>query len=73
MKHNHSKCKHVLSFCEQCDVVSCEKCVMEWKKNNYAYTPYTLNSTYTPSGGTPSFTRAMPINNNVTNPNHKHE
>ncbi len=31
-KHNHDKCKHVLSFCVDCDVVSCEKCTAEWKK-----------------------------------------
>lgn len=68
MKHNHSTCKHVLSFCEQCDVVSCEKCVMEWKKNNYAYTTFGATA-----AATPSFATAMPLNNNVTNPNHKHE
>lgn len=71
MKHNHSKCKHVLSFCEQCDVVSCEKCVMEWKKNNSLAWISGTNTVQAPYA--PSFTTAMPLNNNVTNSNHKHE
>lgn len=31
-KHNHDKCKHVLVYCSDCDVVSCEKCSCEWGK-----------------------------------------
>lgn len=31
--HNHSKCEHSLKFCKDCDVVYCETCKEEWKKN----------------------------------------
>lgn len=31
--HNHSKCEHKLEFCKVCDVVYCNKCKEEWKKN----------------------------------------
>lgn len=41
--HTHckpKKCKHVLKFCEHCDIVYCEKCGKEWEpKNDYAFVP----------------------------------
>lgn len=33
MNHNHiSHCKHVLAFCEKCEVPYCTKCNYEWAK-----------------------------------------
>lgn len=44
--HNHSKCEHNLKFCKDCDVVYCDLCKEEWKKNNN-----TIWSTPMPLGG----------------------
>jgi hypothetical protein len=30
--HEHKECDHVFEFCQHCDVVYCEKCTGEWKK-----------------------------------------
>lgn len=34
MNHNHlPTCTHEISYCEQCDVVTCSKCNKEWCNN----------------------------------------
>jgi len=41
--HIHSKCNHELKYCEQCDIVYCEKCNKEWKKEIYSYSTWPYN------------------------------
>ena len=44
--HNHDHCKHVLEYCEKCDVVYCTKCYKEWSQYNWTWT-YPNSSTTT--------------------------
>ncbi len=45
----HSKCEHVLAFCEKCEVPYCSKCNFEWAQpcrlnhSNWITYPYTPN------------------------------
>jgi len=57
MSHNShpKKCEHKLIYCSQCDIVHCEFCSEEWKKNytNWTYTDNgTTAKTWTGSSGT---------------------
>lgn len=36
--HEHAKCKHQLKYCEHCDLVYCEECKREWKKEMTGWT-----------------------------------
>jgi hypothetical protein len=49
MTHNShpAKCKHILKHCEHCDVVYCEKCNKEWKKETIR-TYYDVGTTTLP-------------------------
>ena len=42
-KTHPKKCEHKLKYCEQCDVVYCEVCGEEWKKD---YITWTTTSAY---------------------------
>ena len=48
--HNHEKCVHEIKFCANCDVVYCEKCKDEWKKN-WSNLTYTTGPNYGTGGG----------------------
>lgn len=37
MNHNHKKCEHELAHCEDCDVVYCTKCNIEWIRQSLTY------------------------------------
>jgi len=52
--HDHTSCEHKLKFCEKCDMVFCEVCKEEWKKEKVGLTspqfipapnPYPYNTT----------------------------
>ena len=58
--HEHNNCEHELKYCRVCDVVYCEKCRREWKKDGYTYFypqttwayPQTTTGSYTISNQT---------------------
>lgn len=35
--HDHKKCEHQLKFCEHCNIVYCDKCNEEWKKEKIIF------------------------------------
>ena len=49
MEHNHCTCEHKLKYCEHCDIVYCEKCKKEWKKevSNFTWTAPNIGGTGT--------------------------
>ena len=36
--HEHNSCEHTLKLCKVCDVVYCEQCKSQWRRNTYTYT-----------------------------------
>ncbi len=51
--HEHNSCEHTLRFCKVCDVVYCEQCNSQWKRNTYNFTyPYTWYNTCGEHSGT---------------------
>lgn len=46
VKHNHTHCNHQFIHCIQCDVVYCNKCGEEWKKQFYTSTGTWTNPCY---------------------------
>lgn len=51
--HNHIKqtpCNHKFKFCSECDVVYCDQCHEEWKKET-VNVPWTTTTTDTPNWG----------------------
>lgn len=54
--HDHKECEHELKYCRKCDIVYCEKCNAEWKKNIYVTSPYIVtygDGTVAPFNGSP--------------------
>lgn len=53
--HEHNECEHLFDYCKSCDVVYCEKCKTEWKKQvmqvSYPKNPLDERSPYVISVG----------------------
>lgn len=61
MNHIHPEpCKHEISYCEKCDVVTCSKCNKEWK----SYSNVAAGITQIGFGNSPLLSK-NPFNNPV--------